>query len=229
MYSFKILRLIFGFFVIFISCQLFGQPDSTKIPHKKYALQFLISSNFSLRSFQGSLISFKRNFSDKTALRVGIDLLGYSGNIEQKTYLSPNDSTLRDRKIDQHEIDFGFTSQFIFYPTKDNIEVFFGGGPIINYAHTKNNDDYRTPYGLSDRTEEVWSFGLSFPIGVEWHFRNNMSLSAEYGLLIFYRLQNEEVVIDSNNPDFNHQIDKEDRNAFFVSPSSVLFGLSVYF
>ena len=228
MSSFNKFGVIFLSFAFFSSYQLFGQSDTTKAQFKKYAVQFQISSSFTLRSFQGALISFKRNLSNKTALRIGIDLRSNFGNTKEEGYLSTNDSTVRDRKIDRHDIDVGLISQFIFDFTKDNISVFVGGGPLINYSHSKNNENYRIPLeNESKYSAEAWNVGFSFPIGVEWYFRNNMSLSAEYGLLVYYQFQKEERKIYTSDSDFLY--DSYDTKMFYITPSNVLFGLSIYF
>jgi hypothetical protein len=229
MYLLKKVGLNIILFLIFSSYGLIAQTDTTKAQFKKYALQFEISNYFTLRSFQGSVISLKRNFSDKTALRIGISITGEVRDIDDRLYRPQNDSTItRDMRNDDL-LDVEFSSQLIFYPVRNEIRVFVGSGPIIHYGSSKDVREYQIPERDDTSMEiKVWSFGLSFPFGVEWYFKKNMSISAEYGFIITYEWYNSENWRENLTLNGNDVRDINE-NIFRVASSSVLFGLSVYF
>ncbi len=169
-----------SFYTILISCQLYGQTVTTRAQFKKYALQFQIDRDFTLGSFQGTIISLKRNFSNKTALRFGLILNGQIGNTEEEKYLTPNDTILSNRITNDDFLDIKFLAQFIFYPSRGDIQIFFGGGPLVNYFPSRRNDELQTKgRHINFFKREAWIIGFSLPVGVEWFFKKNISIGGE--------------------------------------------------
>ena len=75
------------FLLIFIISFDFAQTKeeavkTNSLEKGSWSLQFQISENFTLQSFQGSMISTKYHFTEKSALRTGLSISGRSSDIE---------------------------------------------------------------------------------------------------------------------------------------------------
>jgi len=165
--------LIVSLFICFFAINIFAQ-DSTQnsLKQNKFALQFQIGGNFSLRSFQGTIFSCKYHIYDNSALRFGFSL---SSNTE--IFHTENDNSRTNAEFHT----FGINIQYIKYlKTVEDISLFVGTGPHYYRYFYKSSSS--SSYGSNN-----WYLGLSGIIGVEWFFKKNMSLSAEYGLLIYYQ------------------------------------------
>jgi len=121
--------------------------------------------------------------------------------------------------------------QRIHYPhPQASAKFFWGIGPRVDYSYSK--DDYKTVDSgstLQDRKTRTtsWGVGLSGVLGVEWFANSSISLLAEYGSSALYtyskRTQDESI-----GPSSGPHVEQKSRT-FTFSPSSVKFGLSVYF
>lgn len=192
-----------------------------KEEHKgKYALQFQITQNFSLSSFQGSIISGKYNFSENDAVRLGISI---NSNTQDNNGLNTyNNQSQKYSNINTSVVNnYSIMVQYI----KNNyylsgINFYYGGGPNIGYYYSESN--YKDISQNNRAIERQWNYGINAIAGVEWYFINNMSLSAEYGIL-FNHFEDVKANTQIN-------VGSESKtNGFQVNAYSVRFGLAVYF
>jgi len=196
--------------IIFLAFCLINQSsysqDSTKnsLKESKFALQFQIGTNFTLKDFQGSTLSFKYQIFDESAVRVGFSI---SSSVE--TYREENH--IEEPK--QNYFDITLNAQFIKYlKTFEDISLYTGGGPRFF-------SEYYT--SLPSGYHKYWSLGLDGILGVEWFFKKNMSLSAEYGISIVYW------VTDINDPSSTSKFYNTKR--INIGDNNMLkFGISIY-
>jgi hypothetical protein len=190
----------------------------------KFALQFQITDNFTLSSFQGTVISGKYHFSKRDAIRLGLEII--LGDSESETIVNNLDTNTVDQSVEDTN-NFGFTinSQYIHYIRgTDDISLFGGIGPYFRYYKSTRNrelivDEIKT---LSESENENYSIGLDLLVGVEWWFHKYMSLSAEYGLKFFYLFSK------SNFKDDFREAESEQKS-YNISGNHINFGITVYF
>lgn len=199
-----------------------------------WALQFQISRNFTLSRFEGSVISAKRHFSDKKALRFGLSLNALISDAEQNSKQFTSD-TLRqiltaDSDSDVQNIELNV--QYLFYPSPEKeINLFLGVGPMVgfNRSNSETGSERGTPNSVestSQRTSKRWSLGISANLGAEWFATKNISFLAEYGLSLNY------IWVKDSRTDKTAGIVTEAENKSKIlnlSATTVKFGLSVYF
>ena len=160
------------------------------------ALTFgLSSSSERLVSFDGSLITFKKQFSRRTALRLGLDLnvdLSDSDSDSRTEMTSIDDDTvtnwdedLQHRDNDAMGVDLD--AVLIHYSGGDRpVHLYYGAGPMVSYAYSRqqNHDEdlledlERVRVADSERT--TWRLGVRCVLGIEWFAAHWFSLHAEY-------------------------------------------------
>ena len=180
------------------------------LENDKWTLQFGISDNLTLSNFNGATLSVKRQFSDKSALR-----LGFKGKYNEVRYDKSNYYKYQY---------FLFTADLIYMyyiNPFDIIKIYGYAGAGFSREHIYDNG---YSYDGFKNTSE-YSFGPSLGAGVEYFVFNSMSVFAEYnfdfrfGKKDFY----ENGIISSANPIY------KTLNINEFTYDNVKFGLSVYF
>ncbi len=222
---------IFLIAFIFLTSQLLlAQTDSvSNIPQGKFALQFQVKENFSISSFQGSILSGKYFFNNGNAFRAGLTV---SVNTEDKNFSqSINDSLVYQNAPNNKKYSSVFISQYLFYfHGLENIYYYAGAGPYFGYFLTKSSDapipiKYSTTLSGSSGSQKEIRIGLEAVFGVEWFFDKRFSLSAEYGVLGYYGKRNEEFHYIQNSLMKN---ENNETKKFNFSGNTKL-GISIYF
>lgn len=185
--------VLIGILTIWLFSQSDYAQDTTKnsLKQSKFALQFQIDNNFTLKSFQGNTLSFKYHIYDESAVRLGFSVNGFVETNRQK-----NDIEVSRTK----SYEFTINAQFIQYiKTFEDVSLYTGGGPLFfKRYNTTSSPGY----------ENMWYLGLSGILGIEWFFKKNMSLTAEYGLSLIYSVRDEkysdhyyskEIILGENN------------------------------
>ncbi len=233
--KFNILCILTIILCSFFANTIYGENQNltNSIQKGAKALQFQIDKDFTLSSFQGSLISYKWNSSDKTAWRIGLNLDAEkqecsSDNTYQDTLISESDDNRKSCGI-------GITTQYVIYPYPEkNIQLYYGIGPIANYNYGKIKQKQICIIGPDERVISTtskrisWSVGASLIAGLEWFVKKNISIHAEYGISLKYEKYKEtshEKYSDSS--DERKMSDSSKR--YLLNPMKVRFGLSVYF
>lgn len=178
-----------------------GQVSLRQLQRGDRALQFGVSGLFNLRSFQGSTISYKRHFSSKAALRIGVDINlndSASEGSEERSYLDSyvdfRDSTgyvrsedeLYSLKTEQDVLSIGVVTQWIIYPAaRGELQPYWGIGPTAHYRRSSREDvrasaDTTADPRITNTEISNYGLGVSGIFGLEWFVRKSMSLTAEY-------------------------------------------------
>jgi hypothetical protein len=201
----------------------FSQEDINNSMKFSKALQFQIDENFTLKDFQGALISFKKHLGNSRALRVGLST-GFQLYTDE---CHPEGTCSEVRKTDCHNFSLGIYSQYLFYSKSNSGTQFFGGaGPTIEYSRRKSDIEYKRYNNITDKSGCVKYHiqgGLSGVMGVEWLFRENMSLSAEYGMHFSYNYSKLKVTRDDE-----FKIENTNKS-WRLESNPIKFGLSIYF
>lgn len=160
---------ILGSVVLFValSVKVFCQDSSQVRPNSlqadKWALQFQISNNFTLASFEGATISIKKQTSPQNALRLGLTVYSSASWANSGNY-------------DNENIVAYFN--WIYYPTKNTeVNPFYGFGPLMSYyrSHASDGSLYSN-----------WGAGMIGLLGVEWFLNRSISTTAEYSTSASY-------------------------------------------
>jgi hypothetical protein len=186
-----------------------------------WSLQFRITENFQLSSFQGATISAKRHFSDGRAIRFGISLSGTFTGEEHRSIDETADSTLVEYTTDENQQYVRFDVQYMIYPSPTKkLNVFLGVGPLFELSRGETT-------GLGQwRLNKIWRFGLSGVLGVEWFATTRISFISEYSSALTYDYLTAErtyTIGDSDN--FRNE---DERQSLSFSYTSIKFGLSLY-
>lgn len=136
-----------------------------------WALQFRITSDFTIAAFQGAMISAKHHMAPDRALRYGLSLNGGFQNERQ----TQNDTEV---ERDQNSQQLTLSVQYIGYPALGeddrNIYLYLGAGPEIAIGrHQVNNSSM-------EQTAVDWRVAAGGLIGAEWFVGSRISLMAEY-------------------------------------------------
>lgn len=229
--------------VIGFQSQAKAEGDNNYLVRGSWSLQFRISNNFTLSSFEGALISAKRHLSNNSAIRFGLSLSGSTGDISTDNIASRIDSLTNDTSNNSSDgelsdISVGATTQIMFYTTSDKkIDFYFGVGPDLSYTRSKR--DYDLQYiqqddpirnGKDTDYSRTWTFGLLGSWGVEYFVTQKLSLMAEYGAgLGYYSRYRESKRTQFIDERTQTTLRTEEENRFRFYSSNVNFGLSVYF
>ncbi len=232
------------FVVTFCSHSSFSQQSGesikdTTFKFQKHSFQFRIADNFRLVDFNGSLLSYKHHFNNNIALRVGAEWRSYdrTETEDRHSYSSDTSNYRLDFKSIDSNIDFILQVIYYFAP-KNEIKLYGGAGPYFSYqvgedkienVEISENIDNLGYNRLTDQQD--YAIGLILGHGVEWFFRNNMSLIAEYELRAYYFNQTLERTRITFLKQENNDIDirKNEQTGWRIESRGVKFGLSVYF
>lgn len=229
----KNINKIIAISLLCISCIFSQKTDSTKTMHFKKgdkALQFKVSSLFSISSFQGSVFSFKKHYSPEKAVRIGLSITSDYEDLAGDDH-DLDDSTVIDLVSKRNYISLAIVSQFITYKeNSNNMFLYYGIGPNISLLYAiRNNKRIREElnqdeyiYFTDDRSISI---GVSGVIGVEWFYNNNISFLAEYAPSFSFGYKYNKEVRFSN---YNNN-DGLLKGTFIKAASSAKMGISFYF
>lgn len=231
-----------------------GVSSQRKLDDKNWALLFQVNSNFTLRSFQGSVISVKKHLSPQKALRIGVSLDADLRDQDLMNFREVRDHDTQDvlndeldesiSQIDQLELDISAQFLHYFLPQND-VSVFVGMGNFWEIGRMKSNrqtesqsNNYpgsmREFEAVDSHTRYSWALGLSGVLGVEWFCLKSISLIGEYGLVVGYRSVSDTHYIFQVNENTSRtpasiQENKIKEQQWYVRGNAVKFGVSVYF
>jgi len=210
----------------------FAAGDSTAC-NPKWALQFAISSNFTLASFSGSNLSVQRQLKENRAMRLGITLTDALSDNNSK-YASASSNTVSKSLSLSNNFNLKITSQYLYYHRSiNNVRPYLGIGPYcgatISYSESEKSND------LKKSTEISQSFflGITPSFGTEIYLNNKISLLAEYGTSLgyIYSISDYTYKIRSSVDDpytiTSQTIIKQHK--ITIQNNAVLFGISVHF
>lgn len=214
-----------------------NRKRENSLQNGKLALQFQITNSFSLTSFQGAVLSGKKQISDNAAVRLGVGLgvIVNSGMTETKPQNNDSVKSLGENNTGNQNINIGL--QYLLYPSPEaEINFFFGGGVVAGYSRfntsTKSTQiSGAAQYELDQKTEgSGWNVGATGVVGAEWFATKSISFLAEYGILLNYFSQDETSTATSTDaPIPTSSSGTRKTRDFTFTPLQVKFGLSLYF
>jgi hypothetical protein len=250
MYKLKCRILFFVIALInlsFVSKAQSQKPDSTDLKCGIWALQFGISSNFTLTSFQGSTIGAKYQLSESRAIRGGITLNGNTSTSPTSNSGSINDSSAGTMSGNSSikSANISFVIQYLWYMNpKAPVHLYAGFGPAVSYYyyHSSSENPYLNINGnnqgfwVLDNYNSVrtqWAAGGAASIGVEWFACRWLSLRADYNELIQYQWGSQSSnrmykAVSNVNYISSSQSNSSTTKGWTLNSSSVNFGLNVY-
>lgn len=141
---FKICCTVFSIILI-----LFSNLKAQEKEEYKYAFQFQIGPNFTLRNFQGSVLSGKYNFDKCNSLRLGLSIENVN---EESNELQNNpNSTVTSLNNDNSYSNFTINFQYLKNNYWDNFNFYFGGGPNVSYYFSKNKSQADSSSRINSR------------------------------------------------------------------------------
>jgi hypothetical protein len=226
--------LLLGFLFSLASAQT--KTDSSRV-FKTHSLQFKVYNFVSLSSFKGSMLSYKYHRSDKTAYRGGVGVRARRWDEEISRNEIYKDSTMVDEKRGIENVSIDFVVEYLrYFSIHNDVKIFAGCGPLASFDiyHTNNKDisgSGATYYFTYKNHSDRYDFGLSFSYGLEWFFRKNMSLHAEYGFDLTYFLdKNDQIEYTIFMDNSIRKVDKSETDyGIAIADRGALLGLSVYF
>jgi hypothetical protein len=214
------------------------QTDSTRqkqtFRFPKTSLQFSLNQYSGLRSFEGGLLSAKYHFSNQLAMRLGIDsrLSNSEDNIKSEEVETDSLISKYNRTSTKNTVMILSTFLYYFNPS-DEFKLFTGTGPILGIStRTQNEANSFTAFTNSKDNESLtYSAGLRFVFGLEWFFRKNMSLLAQYGFQALYSWSETETKSSFTSQTGSLMTRKTTKttNGFNLSSGIPNLGLSLYF
>ena len=238
------LFLIFSFVSSVFSQKNDSGNDSTRtngLYKGSWSVQFRITSNFTLSSFNGANLALKYHFTKNSAIRFGVTLRTLNDNMSSDNQVTGDpDKTDENIAINRNNFDLTIRPLYLYYPkVKKSVLLYLGTGPYFGYGKSKyqlDSDVYNADTLLSSTNDNIdnyiYSIGIAAIAGVEVFVTNYLSLHAEYGSNFFYSYSEKkrdrliENVGSADNTVIN-TVTKKD--GFFFSAASVLFGISLYF
>jgi hypothetical protein len=217
------------------------------IQDHSWTMDFGISSNLTLKSFQGTAISLSKFTSDYQKYRLGVSvgLNQSSGDQSGSQYNADTLSNNSNAHSDNYNNSLQITFQYITYATpKAQTSIYFGIGPLVGISWYKNNSnsntnsvgDYQNQSGYTN-TNSNYFVGVLGSVGVEWFFSEHISIHAEYGLSAQYNWGNTQLsntyqtiynpILYTNSYYSNRNNNSSSSSGWNLSGQSVLFGLSV--
>lgn len=251
-YPARFTRIIVVLLLILCSADLQAQQgehqndsQGNSLHNGSWAFQFQIDNNFTLKSFQGAIISAKRQYSENVAIRMGTSV-SFSTSDDNRSGTSFQADTIFDSQSgggSGNTQSLQLTAQYLYYPNPQGlVNVFLGAGPLIQFSrsHAEQNQARSTPGNFistdnATRDSKSWAIGANALAGVEWFATKSISFHAEYGLSIQYVSTNEtnssnsRAELPPNPPSVRGSSGESSRKGWQFTGTSVKFGLSVYF
>lgn len=198
------------------------------------ALEFAVGPNFTLSSFSGGTLSYRRHVSESAAWRIGMTLNARSGDSD-RDLRSPD--TLSSPPLTQ-EREFGtlgvaVTAQRLWFAGGSSpVHVYVGLGPSAGVF--RDDSDLHGETRLTDTTvvetihaeRRDWFVGVAGVLGVEWFMTRSLSLVADYGASVDWQSFSRST---TRTGGASTQQDDEDGHVFGISSNGVHFGVAAWF
>jgi hypothetical protein len=236
------------FLVVFVCFSNLAAQDSLSVIGKyieghPWAMDFGITSNLTLNTFQGATISIGRFVSDHQKYRLGLStsMRLNSGDQNGNTLNADTLSSFNNGSNDDNSYSVSLSFQYLTYATPNNrTSIFFGLGPTIGISWSKqsNNSSSTSVYNSEDiynrsSSSNGYSAGILGSCGVEWFFSEHISIHAEYGLAFQYSKSTndsdvyEKYVYQNTTYNNNKSHSSGSSSGWYLSGQNVLFGLSI--
>ncbi len=220
---------------LLISASAFGQVSGEKNKDTKHslykgskALQFSIASSLRLGSFQGVALSGKKQFSEKSAIRIGVDLYLSVADYDFNSVRGGQAPGYTIRSSVSNTESITFRIQYMrYYSLKEAIKAYWATGPLFRfgrYFFEERRNDVATDYTRRENID--WAAGATGVLGVEWFASRNIGIHAEYFVTFDYAWERQKSKYVSGI-DITNVRDRT--QGVRLNTSDVKFGLSAYF
>lgn len=211
-----------------VLCQSDSKDErDNSLKEGKWALQFAIDQNFSLANFDGSIISLKKQLSEKRALRLGLSLSFENGNGSSNRISGFDTIPSTDFKLTGYSVYASPT--YIFYVNpREAVNLYIGTGVIFGGSYYWNEAKQDLPEGYNYRYERSYAYGggITGLAGAEFFPIRNLSIFAEYFASFQYTHYSGRTIYDLPG---QYTINDFKTNSFKFYGQQVNFGLAVYF
>ena len=224
--------IILLFFVILVAAATLYAQDEPKpkwLTDSSRALQFGVTGNFTLGTFDGKSISFKQQLTATKAIRIGVS---FSGAIDQKgesheNYYNDSLTLLSNGSYrPTYNVGLAVSAQYLWYMSAvDRFFFYLGAGPYASYSR---NGSLTGSSGSSSKTE-IWSAGAGGTAGIECFVFSRVSLHAEYTTLLTYTSTHSSSTYIYHGSYSRSETSGSWDKILNLSSGRVVFGLSVYF
>lgn len=200
-----------------------------------WALQFGISDNFTLQTFQGAVLSIKRQTSLRSAWRAGVGLNVGASDRDGGSSVTSNDSLIFESgdALDGNSFSLQLILQYLRYAhVASRVAFFLGGGPHGGFGWSDQEATSGSGMVQSTNTATItsWTVGLNGVLGIEWFASSAISLHAEYGAVVQRSWSDRETVIRTTTGTTTQvRTDNDESSVWEFDSKGLLFGLSVYF
>jgi len=233
-------RIIFTGALLFLGLIICGSRVDARensLQKGSWALQFEISGVLTTGGKPGTVFNLKHQYTDHSAIRLGVSLDANTSDIDSKTDRAPEANYTDWEKQNTDNENIELIGEYIYYPSPaSDLNMFVGFGPHIKYTRQNRNNEYYTSRAEPETASRViyeyftdtWTFGGAGGLGCEWFFARQFSLLAEYCLFLDYEHSHENRS-ESRTPGNDSYTDKLRRDTFYIRPLFARFGLSFYF
>ena len=218
-------------------------PDTLR--RGAWALQFGVGSNFTLTSFQGSLIGCQYHYSPCSALRLSLSFNGQFGDNTSvgTTNQSGTLSSLNSNDNASHNSTVSLVIQNVWYVNPgDVVHAYFAAGPEMTYAHMYSQSSgvqqavppsTNWSTNSAETTNATWGAGARGAVGAEWFAVRWLSLHAEYLFDVQYQwgsisTSTSYVSGGAGYGETTTGVQESSSRGWQMSSLGVLFGVSVY-
>lgn len=199
-----------------------------------WSLQFGIVRDFQLGSFDGMLLSCKKHFSSKRAMRIGISIGASLRDTDSDEHALRYFDEHRAEGEDQYSMSASVTGLYLLYPSgRNRANLYLGVGPTLNYSREKSEQEATGNHlGCCD---EQWSYGYSIGaggrgvLGIEWLASENIGIQAEYAVSLMYTYASSETSRFRDRYVDETFTSESISRSLNLSSNHVRFGMSVYF
>lgn len=244
-FAYKLIRCLIPLLIVTVFGQdAFGvnirrkHTPSGNFNTDQWSFQAAIDESFDDDDYHGLRLSVSHHYSKSAAIRFNFGIVGKELEYRTGRVIYSHGEIVDfeyDRDFDLTGVNFGL--QFLSYPVTDGrLRFFWGLGPRLSI--NESDEDFLLVYE-SDYYSEWYSeiscdncnlvgLGLESSFGLEWFLGRNVSLLAEYGLI----LQKEWYVFDFDTYDqYGHRTTEWETidNGTHFDASRIKLGVAVYF
>jgi hypothetical protein len=192
-----------------------AQESRQETQRDPWAVQFRVTENFTLGSFEGSVLALKRHLTPHHSIRASLGL-----SLRGQTSEATRDTLLSSRENDAHAVNINM--EYLWYARpQSTISLFLGGGPLFQYARSSSSTAFPSPSPSITRTDKA--FGIRAVVGVEWFVTRQIGLHSEYGVETVRNTQ-EQTNRSPFSPPYTTKV-----TSWSVEGRSAYLGASVYF
>jgi len=198
--------------------------DAVSAP-AQWGLQFGVTNNLTLTSFDGATIGLIRRTPNNRAWRIGMELGGSFRSMQEEDsiYSYEIDGDENTQTVELHAYHMRFSQP------KNDAAMYVGAGPRAWFERNHSKLTYGPDTEESiENTTRYWSAGVGGLFGAEWVFREGMAVHAEYSIALAYS----STINTELRTDYTSNLTRDTKHTMSgtsLGSQSVRFGLSVYF